>query len=174
MLTSKSMSTLVFLCAILTATGAFSESQPVANASDDNSSPPNTAADPGKSNAASEITTTSTEPAPAITRSQFTTAIVDREPTDDVVMLTNNSEQIYFFSELANLKGQKVTHRWEFQGKTMAEVKFDVKSDRWRVYSSKTIKPDWTGEWSVVLVDESGNTLDSARLDIVEASSTTR
>ncbi|WP_455375107.1 DUF2914 domain-containing protein [Kaarinaea lacus] len=106
-----------------------------------------------------------------IKRSQFTTAIVDREPTDDVVMLTNNTDKVYYFTELSNLKGHKVTHRWEYRGKMMAEIAFDVKSDRWRVFSSKKINPDWTGEWSVVLIDENGTPLDVSKLDIVEASS---
>lgn len=106
-----------------------------------------------------------------IARSQFTTAVVNREPTDNVVMLTNNSSKIYYFSELANLAGQRVTHRWQYQGKLMAEVKFDVKSDRWRVFSSKKIHPDWTGEWLVDLVDENGNSLTTTRLEVVSASS---
>ena len=108
---------------------------------------------------------------PTVERSQFTTAIVDREPTDNVVTLTNNSDKIYFFSELANLKGHTITHRWEYQGKLMAEIKFDVKSNHWRVYSSKNIKPGWTGEWTVELVDENGTPLDVENLQIVDAKS---
>jgi len=106
-----------------------------------------------------------------IKRSQFTTAIVNREPTDNVVTLTNNSDKIYFFTELANLKGHTITHRWEYQGKLMAEIKFDVHSDRWRIYSSKNIKPAWTGEWTVELIDENGTSLDAENLQIVEAKS---
>lgn len=108
---------------------------------------------------------------PTVKRSQFTTAIVNREPTDNVVMLTNNSEKIYYFTELSNLKGQKITHRWQYQEKPMAEIQLEVKSDRWRAYSSKNIKPEWTGEWSVVLLDENGNPLDVSKLEVIEASS---
>ena len=104
-----------------------------------------------------------------IARSQFTTAVVNREPTDNVIMLTNNSNEIYYFSELSNFKGHNVTHRWRYQGKLMAEVKFDVKSDRWRVFSSKKIRPDWTGEWLVELVDESGQSLQTSKLQVVTA-----
>ena len=104
-----------------------------------------------------------------IARSQFTTAIVNREPTDDVVMLSSNSNKIYYFTELTNLKGHNVTHRWLYDGKLMAEITFDVKSDRWRVFSSKKIRPDWTGEWSVELVDENGKSLQTGKLEIVAA-----
>jgi len=105
-----------------------------------------------------------------IVRSQFTTAVVNLEPTDDVVMLTNNSNKIYYFSELSDLKGHNVTHRWQYKGKTMAEVTFNVKSDRWRVFSSKTIRPDWTGDWSVVLTDEDGQSLSTDKFQVVETS----
>lgn len=104
---------------------------------------------------------------PTIARSQFTTAVVNREPTDNVVMLSSNSDKVYFFTELSNLAGQRVTHRWQYQGKLMAEIKFNVKSDRWRVFSSKKIRPDWTGEWSVDLLDEHGNSLLTDRLEVV-------
>lgn len=108
---------------------------------------------------------------PRIARSQFTTAVVDREPTDNVVMLTSNSDKVYYFTELSNLAGQRITHRWQYQGKLMAEIKFDVKSDRWRVFSSKKIRPDWTGEWSVDLIDEDGNSLKTNSLEVVSANS---
>lgn len=102
-----------------------------------------------------------------VARSQFTTAVVNREPTDNVVMLTSNSSEIYYFTELSDLKGHNIRHRWQYQGKVMAEIKFDVKSDRWRVYSSKKIRPDWTGEWSVELIDENGKSLLVNKLKVV-------
>ena len=104
-----------------------------------------------------------------IIRSQLTTAIVNREPTDDVVMLTNNSEKIYYFTELSDLNGHKITHRWEHNGQVMAEINFKVKSDRWRVFSSKIIKPDWTGNWSVSLIDENGSSLKVSNFEVVDS-----
>ena len=173
MLTRKSLSYIIFICGILTANVAFSDPQPSTD-TDISTTPVHSKHSgseiiSGDTRMATEASTVP-DPTPEITRSQFTTAITNREPTDNVVMLTNNSEQIYFFSELANLKGREVTHRWEFQGKVMAEVKFEVKSDRWRVFSSKKIKPDWIGEWSVALVDENGSPLDVSKLNVVEAS----
>jgi hypothetical protein len=73
--------------------------------------------------------------------------------------LLNDKGRIYFFSELKDMANHKVTHRWEHSGKVMSEVSFDVGADRWRVFSSKTLDPSWTGEWKVSVVDESGNTL---------------
>lgn len=120
----------------------------------------------------SSINTTSDAVASTpVERSQFTTAVVNREPTDNVITLTNNSDKIYFFSELSNLKGHTITHRWQYQGKLMAEIKFDVKSNRWRVFSSKNIRPDWIGKWTVELTDENGTRLNIENLQIVDAKS---
>jgi hypothetical protein len=92
-----------------------------------------------------------------VTRAVFTTRMENREPADTVTSLSNDHHKIYFFSELSGLAGQVVTHRWEYQGKTMAEIKFNVGGPRWRVWSSKTLLPQWTGEWRVTIIDGSGN-----------------
>jgi len=92
-----------------------------------------------------------------VARAVFTSEVENREPTDTISSLSNDHNKIYFFSELTGLGGQVVTHRWEYQGKTMAEIKFNVGGPRWRVWSSKTLLPQWTGEWRVSIIDGSGN-----------------
>ncbi len=91
-----------------------------------------------------------------VSRAQFTTAIRDREPVDDLVVLEAPEDHIYYFSELRGLKGHHVVHRWIHDGRVLAEVGFDVKGDRWRVFSRKTLLPDQTGRWTVEVVDQSG------------------
>jgi hypothetical protein len=103
-------------------------------------------------------------PAPAqtsgsVARAQFTSAVENHEPVDQLTSLANDKTHIVFFTELKNLASQKVTHRWEYNGKVMSEVSFDVGGDRWRVFSSKTLDPSWTGEWKVSVVDGNGATL---------------
>ena len=107
-----------------------------------------------------------------IARAQFTTAIQDREPTDDVATLSSNNDKIYFFTELVNFNGATITHRWEYQGKTMAEVNFNVGGSRWRAYSSKNIKPEWTGVWSVTVLNEEGIPLKMSSFEVITADST--
>ncbi len=94
-----------------------------------------------------------------VERATFTTAIMDREPQDAISELSNDQRKIYHFTELHDLTGQTVTHRWEYQGQVMAEVSFEVGGARWRVYSSKSLEPIWLGEWTVSVVDESGHVL---------------
>ncbi len=92
----------------------------------------------------------------SVARSAFTLAVVNREPTAKITQLSNNQHHIHYFSELKGMTGQTVSHRWIYNGQTMAELKFNVGAPRWRVWSSKTLLSDWTGEWSVAVIDEMG------------------
>ncbi len=94
-----------------------------------------------------------------VARSTFTNGITDREPVDSINKLATNNNKIYYFSELRGMAGQTVTHRWEHNGKIMAEVPFTVGGDRWRVFSSKSLEESWLGEWKVSVIDQSGGTL---------------
>jgi len=94
-----------------------------------------------------------------VARAQFTTGISDREPMDAITELGTDHTQVYFFTELTGFSGETITHRWEHGGETIAEVSFDVRGPRWRVWSSKQLQPDWTGEWKVSVVDGAGNVL---------------
>jgi len=104
-----------------------------------------------------------------VARAVFTSAIQGREPTDTLTSLGNDKNKIYFFTELSGLGGQSVTHRWEYQGKTMSEVSFNVGGPRWRVWSSKTLLPQWTGQWRVLVIDGAGNTVGEASFDYTAA-----
>lgn len=99
----------------------------------------------------------------AVARSQFAHDIVEREPVDaiDSVFYAtgNDTDKIYYFTELVGLNGKTISHRWEYEGEVVATVAFDIGSDRWRVYSSKTLLPSMTGQWRVVVVDAEGNAL---------------
>lgn len=101
---------------------------------------------------------TAAEPG-TIARSAFTTAVVDREPTDQITTLTNDRERVFFFTELRGFEGRTVTHRWEFSGEPVAEVYFQVGGPRWRVFSSKNLPTEAVGEWAVSIVDEDNQVL---------------
>jgi hypothetical protein len=94
-----------------------------------------------------------------VARAQFTTGISVHEPIDAITELGTDQTQVYFFTELTGFSGETITHRWEHGGEMMAEVSFDVRGPRWRVWSSKQLQPGWTGEWKVSVVDGAGNVL---------------
>ena len=105
---------------------------------------------------------TAAEPAGGVARAVFTTQIKDRDPVDALTTVKNDVRQIHFFTELKGMAGQKVTHRWEYQGQTKLEVSFEVGADRWRVFSNKTLLPTWLGEWKVSVIDAGGRNLGGA------------
>ena len=97
----------------------------------------------------------STANAGEISRALFTTGIDNREPmaiVDNLDSSTSNS--ISFFTEINNMSGQTVTHQWTHNDKIMFEKTFEVKSARWRVWTSKTLIPGWTGTWTVNVLDD--------------------
>jgi hypothetical protein len=112
-------------------------------------------------------------PTGSVARATFTTAVVDREPTDSIDTLANDQRQIHFFSELRGLQGQVVSHRWEYGGEWAAEILFEVGGPRWRVHSTKRLDPIETGTWSVSVVDASGRVLETASFEYTAASAGT-
>lgn len=91
-----------------------------------------------------------------VARAQFTTAVEDREPTDRIDRLGVEHDRISFFTELRGLEGRTVTHRWVYDRSTEASVEFEVGGPRWRVWSTKQLIPDQTGEWTVLVSDDTG------------------
>ncbi|MES9941319.1 MAG: DUF2914 domain-containing protein [Candidatus Thiodiazotropha sp. 6PLUC2] len=91
-----------------------------------------------------------------VARALFTTEIVNREPVNQVVSLDEDATRILFFTDLRNLQGRIVTHRWEFEGEVISEVDIEVGGPRWRAYSVKSLNPGEEGKWTVFVIDESG------------------
>ena len=90
---------------------------------------------------------------------QFTTAVENREPIDQVTFVPHKTHTITFFSDLRGLEGKTVSHRWVYDGNTMAEVAFEVRGPRWRVWSSKDLVAEWTGDWTVEIVTGTGEVI---------------
>jgi hypothetical protein len=141
------ISTLTMLPALAAEYAPPAAAQPAAN--------PATAAQPAAQPAARDLPRSTA----TVARAQFTSAIQDREPVDKVSNLLNDKNRVYFFSEIKDAPNQKITHRWEHDGKVVSETSFDVGGSRWRVFSNKTLDPSQTGEWKVSVVDEAGSTL---------------
>ena len=108
----------------------------------------------------------------SVSQAQFTTAVNNREPADNITSLDNSHSQVFFFTMLKDAAGQTITHRWTYNGQTMAEVKFEPKANHWRVWSSKNLLPNETGTWTVEVVDGSGNVLTSKTFDYTQAPAT--
>lgn len=109
---------------------------------------------------------------PRVSRAQLTSGVREREPVDQLDSpITLNGRQdrrILYFTELRDLAGQTVVHRWMHEGKVVAIVPFAIAGERWRVYSRKPVVPDQSGAWRVVITDATGAELASKSFVVEE------
>lgn len=105
----------------------------------------------------------------SVVRSIFTTAINDREPVDNIKSLGNDANTISYFTELRDMSGQMAKHRWEYNGEVVAEVEFNVKGPRWRVWSNKTLAPQLLGDWKVSVINGAGEVIAEDVLTLTKA-----
>lgn len=103
-----------------------------------------------------------------ISNAEFATEILDREPFNIVGELDNSLGKIYFFTNIRNLQGASVKHRWIYNNKVMADVIFDIKGPRWRVWSSKNLWHTWTGKWIVEVVTSENEVLYKKEFNYIE------
>jgi hypothetical protein len=78
-----------------------------------------------------------------------------------IVIAPGQEKSVVLYTELRDLAGQTVFHRWERGGRTMAVIPFRIGSDRWRVHSSKRMTSALKGQWQVVVTDSRGAALAS-------------
>lgn len=101
-----------------------------------------------------------------VSRAVFTVGVDNREPVIMVDSIDSGAfNSISFFTELTELEGHNVTHQWTFNDEVMFEKTFEVKGARWRVWTSKTLLPSWTGTWTVKVLDTDRTELASKSFD---------
>ena len=103
-----------------------------------------------------------------ISNADFALEIQDRAPINIIEEIDNSFGKIYFFTNIRNLQGQSVTHRWIYNHKVMADVVFDINGPRWRVWSSKNLWPTWLGEWAVEVLNSNGEVLYKKEFNYIE------
>ena len=96
---------------------------------------------------------------PFIAKAVFTTNVQKRIPQDNLTTHDNHLKKIFFFTDVKNLSGTTITHRWIYKDRIMAEVPLPIGGPRWRTWSSKNLWHTWTGKWQVQVLTEDGNTL---------------
>lgn len=99
-------------------------------------------------------------------RVAFTTRIANKEPTNNLAEVDRSQQQLVFFSELRNLSGERITHRWVYNGQVVYEKSFNVGAARWRVWTQKTITP-YQGTVTVELVNSAGTVIQSQSINVL-------
>ena len=95
----------------------------------------------------------------SVNNATFTSGISDGAPIDYRQGFLSSTPVVFFYSELLDLKGQTVRHRWSLEGKVMQEVPIEVTRPRQAAWSKSAMQPDWTGDWTVEVIDKDGKVL---------------
>ena len=108
-----------------------------------------------------------------IARAQFTTSVTNREPDNSISTISSSAGIVYFFSELINMTGSTVSHRWLYKSSEVAKVSFEVKGPRWRVYSSKQLEDWMAGDWTIEVLVDDEPLEETYMLQVIDDNSTT-
>lgn len=98
-------------------------------------------------------------------RVAFTTNIQNKEPVSNLSEVDHSVQQLIFFTELRNLTGQRIRHRWIYKDQIVFEKSFNVGAARWRVWTQKTITT-YRGTLTVQILNGAGNIIQSQSIDI--------
>jgi len=95
------------------------------------------------------------------------TSIVDRHPVGADSVFAPDVKQLSCFTRLTNPADMaQVSHVWFYKDKQMTKVDLGVKGKTWRTWSTKTISPEWKGDWRVEVQDSAGSVLSTVSFQI--------
>ena len=101
-----------------------------------------------------------TRNAGSVANATFTSDIADGAPVDFREAFDTRTRIVYYYAELLDLHGQTVTHRWKREGKVMQEVPIRVQRQRQPAWSKSVMQPEWTGAWTVEVVNGRGEVIE--------------
>ena len=86
--------------------------------------------------------------------------IVDRMPQDSGTSFPVDVGEVFCWSRITGAAGTTIQHVW-IHGEMEFPVSQEIGGSPWRTWTSKTIPPEWAGEWRVEIRDGDGNLLDT-------------
>ena len=88
-------------------------------------------------------------------RAKFTSGIENREPVDEMLIITKDEGRVSFFTEIKERAGETIVHVWKNGDVEFFKKSFDVKGPRWRVWSSVSTDHFDVGDEATVNVTNS-------------------
>ncbi|MEJ2173978.1 MAG: DUF2914 domain-containing protein [bacterium] len=96
----------------------------------------------------------------SVENATFTSNVTDGAPVDYRDAFDTTTRVIYYYAEVLDLHGQTIKHRWKRDGKLMLEVPIPVQRQRQAVWSKSEMQPQWTGAWTVEVVNGRGEVIE--------------
>ena len=88
--------------------------------------------------------------------------VVDRMPVGSGDVIPAGTERVFCFTRITGAQAEtEITHNWYHTGNLKASVVLPVRNADWRTWSSKTLLPEWKGEWMVEILSKEGTPLES-------------
>jgi len=100
-----------------------------------------------------------------VVRDVLATRIENRQPVEAAMPVPSGVGELFYFTEVQGGPGT-IQHVWIWQGRTMATVSLEVRSSRFRTWSSKRIMREWTGQWKVEARGPGGAVLSSKEFEV--------
>ena len=93
----------------------------------------------------------------AVVTTQIENRVPETQTTDNRFPAT--VDKLFYFTQIEEAAAPTtILHEWYWEGKLLASVPLAVNAERWRTWSSKTIMPHQTGNWTVVSKRPDGST----------------
>lgn len=86
--------------------------------------------------------------------------VEDRTPVGEAESFPSDVGRLWCFTQVETPEPPvQVFHRWYIGERLVNEIPIEVKGQRWRCWSRKTIRPSWTGPCRVEIATEAGDVL---------------
>jgi hypothetical protein len=107
-----------------------------------------------------------------ITRALLTFKINHNEPAGEIKLplklSKKNPASVYYFVELTDMKGRTVYHEWLLDGKLITRKKINISDDdKWRTLSRQLFIYSNRTDWTVRLVDDTGQLLNEIHFNVI-------
>ncbi len=107
-----------------------------------------------------------------ISRALLTTALINREPVDNIISFVKVSRQkdtkINYFTEIMDMNGKVLYHQWLWENQMEFNRKVNINGPRWRVSTKKYIPFSKPGAWVARLVNEENEILNEIKFEVIQ------
>ena len=93
------------------------------------------------------------------------TGVENRQPVGAAETFPASVGKVYAWMSVTGAADQAIQVVWTHGSHTF-NVPLEIGGSPWRTWSSKTILPIWTGEWTVQVLDAQGSSIASATFTI--------
>ena len=106
-------------------------------------------------------TATATEVSAQVTvEAEIAEAVVDMMPQNPSTSFSADVGTVACWTRVTGAEWSEIRHIW-IHGEMEFPVTLSVNGSPWRTWSTKTIPPEWAGDWRVEIRDAQGNLLDT-------------